>query len=105
MTPAEIDAQAPRALTVLQDLYPVVEVFTERHVELVARALAEAVAQERANSNGSLMPLLEDLEDYFDQRADAEAVGDPARFVGNEAMNYLSRVRSAIRARANGGAK
>ena len=47
MTPAELEAHAPRALSLLQDLYPVVQVFTKYHVELVARALAEAVAQER----------------------------------------------------------
>ena len=43
-----------------------------------------------------LRPVVEDLEDYFAERADADCVGDPPRYVGNEAMTFLTRIRMAL---------
>ena len=43
-----------------------------------------------------LKGLLEDLEDYFDARADADCIGDPQRYVGNAEMGYLTRIRWAL---------
>jgi hypothetical protein len=43
-----------------------------------------------------LREVLEHVEDYFDQRADADAQGDPSRFVGNAEMSYLGDIRRAL---------
>jgi hypothetical protein len=36
--------------------------------------------------------------DYFDQRADADCVGDPLEFVGNEEMSLQTECEAALRA-------
>ena len=56
-----------------------------------AEALLDALEE-----NERLREALEACEDYFDQRADAEAVGDPPRFVGNSEMHHLGRIRRAL---------
>lgn len=52
---------------------------------------------------------LERITDYFDQRADAEAVGDPARYQGNAEMHLrrdAETVAAALAAaRAQGAAE
>jgi len=40
---------------------------------------------------------LEDVRDYFDQRADADAVGDPFEFKPNEEMRMLTEINKVIR--------
>lgn len=45
-----------------------------------------------------LREALESCEDYFDQRADADAQGDPMRYVGNKEMTMLGEVRAALAA-------
>lgn len=57
---------------------------------------AEGTALERA------MEALERLRDYFDQRADADAVGDPMRYQGNVEMHRLrdcDELLAALRSR------
>lgn len=43
-----------------------------------------------------LRDVLELCEDYFDQRADADAVGDPQQYVGNTEMTLLSAIRRVL---------
>ncbi len=40
--------------------------------------------------------VLSDALEYFTDREDADCVGDPPEFVGNEEMNLASRIREAI---------
>ena len=44
----------------------------------------------------SLRAALESCEDYFADKADADCVGDPARYVGNLEMTLLGEVRRAL---------
>lgn len=45
-----------------------------------------------------LREALEECEDYFDQRMDADVVGDPPHYQGNAAMALWVRVRDALAA-------
>lgn len=73
------------------------------------RWLADRVLSARtdlAAANAAIMRLqkrcdrmaeaLVDCEEYFDNRADADAVGNPPRFQGNHEMNLLGVVRRAL---------
>lgn len=42
-----------------------------------------------------LADVLDEVEDYFEQRQDADCVGDPAQFVPNEEMRLLMMIRRA----------
>jgi hypothetical protein len=57
-------------------------------------ALAAAVQAEREACRAAQAPLMADLEEYFDQRADVDCVGDPQRYVGNTEKHLLDRIRS-----------
>lgn len=50
------------------------------------------------NSHDALVKALRECEDYFDQRADADCVGDPAAYVGNREMTLLGVVLRALEA-------
>ena len=52
-----------------------------------------------------LREALEDCEDWFGERADADAQGDPMEYVGNAEMHALGRVRRALAATAPGSRK
>lgn len=67
----------------------------------VAERLKVLVLDERAKAERFRRALVE-CEDYFDQRADADCVGDPMRYVGNEAMSMLGMVRLALGLRVEG---
>ena len=58
---------------------------------------AEAVIALRAQV-AKLREALEECEDYFDQRMDADVVGDPPHYQGNAAMALWVRVRDALAA-------
>ena len=59
-----------------------------------ARA-ALAASQARV---AALREVLVECEEFFDNRADADAQGDPARYVGNAEMTMLGIVRAALSA-------
>lgn len=78
-------------------------------IEPVARLVAETEAAKDAEiaalsaEYADAVRALAGLDDYFDQRADADAVGDPQRYVGNTDMHRLAdirRITSTPRARA-----
>ena len=48
--------------------------------------------------NDRLRDALEECAEWFDQRADAEAVGDPQRYVGNAEMTMLGTCKRALAA-------
>lgn len=58
------------------------------HVRPKVEALRAKVAR--------LVEALDDCEDYFDNRADADCEGDPLQFVPNKEMRLLSQVREAL---------
>jgi hypothetical protein len=60
---------------------------------------AEYVAEiERLRAiNIELLAALEEVEDYFEDRADAEYSTDSAAPTGNEEMQFLVLIRAAIR--------
>ena len=64
------------------------------------KALAAAEARD-----ARLREALEDCEDWFGERADADAQGDPMEYVGNAEMHALGRVRRALAATAPGSRK
>ncbi len=43
----------------------------------------------------TLGDVLDDIEEYLDDRADADCVGDPAEYHGNQEMGLLTRLREA----------
>lgn len=43
--------------------------------------------------------LLNDLHEYFDQRADADCEGDPPRFVPNEEMRWKVHIEDELKGR------
>jgi len=45
-----------------------------------------------------IVEVLYECEEYFDNRADADCVGDPPHFVGNKEMQLLGEVREALKA-------
>jgi predicted DNA-binding transcriptional regulator YafY len=47
--------------------------------------------------NAELLAALEEVEDYFEDRADAEYNTDSAAPSGNEEMQFLVLIRAAIR--------
>lgn len=70
--------------------------------KVAAGALALAAAEAR---EARLREALEDCEDWFGERADADAQGDPMEYVGNAEMHALGRVRRALAATAPGSRK
>ena len=64
-------------------------VFQENHAD--ARRVAHVL-----NNQKGLIALLEELEEYFDQRADAEYLPHSATPQGNEEMRWLGEVREAL---------
>lgn len=58
---------------------------------------AEEIRQKRARHNAlELLGVLEEVEEYFDQRADAEYLPGQAAPIGNEEMRLLTIVRAAL---------
>jgi len=43
-----------------------------------------------------LIELLEELEDYFEAKADVDYDYDAGRFIGNQEMRFLVRIREAL---------
>lgn len=60
---------------------------TEEDAALCVRAV---------NAHDALVEALRECEDYFDQRADADCVGDPPAYAGNREMTLLGVVRRAL---------
>lgn len=64
------------------------------HAERVDAMLAKIDKLERRVEE--LEAALRDCEEWFDQRADADAQGDPMQYVGNTEMTMLGVVRTAL---------
>jgi hypothetical protein len=47
-------------------------------------------------TNAEIVQILNECHDYFSGRADADCVGDPLEFVGNEEMGLQTRVETAL---------
>jgi hypothetical protein len=56
----------------------------------------QKAGEPRARAIRSAIEVLEECDDYFDRRADADTIGDPPRVVGNREMHMLTDVRDAL---------